>query len=55
MDQGFDFVHAGTANTKASETEGGKGEYDLTRQAVRFIDENKDNWAKVRVFDAAVQ
>src|SRR5262249_36849275 len=27
--RGFDFMYAGTANTKPSETEGGKGEYDL--------------------------
>jgi arylsulfatase A len=41
-DQGFDFVHAGTANTRPSETEGGKGEYDLTRQAIRFVEEHRD-------------
>jgi arylsulfatase A-like enzyme len=39
--QGFDFVHAGRANTPPSATEGGKGEYDLTAQAERFIDEHK--------------
>src|SRR5262245_32546878 len=39
--QGFDFVHTGTPSTKPSDTEGGKGEYDLTRQAVRFIEENR--------------
>lgn len=41
-DQGFDFVHAGTANTKPSDTEGGKGEYDLTRKAIEFIERSKD-------------
>jgi arylsulfatase A-like enzyme len=40
--QGFDFVHAGQANTKPSDSEGGKGEYDLTRQAERFMTENRD-------------
>lgn len=41
-DQGFDFVHAGMANTKPSATEGGKGEYDLTDQAEKFITQNMD-------------
>ena len=41
-DQGFDVEHAGQATTKPSETEGGKGEYDLTREAQRFIDANRD-------------
>lgn len=40
--QGFDVVHAGQANTKPSATEGGKGEYDLTRQAEKFLEEHKD-------------
>lgn len=39
--QGFDFVHAGKANTMPSETEGGKGEFDLTTAAEKFITENK--------------
>ncbi len=39
--QGFDFVHAGMANTRPSKTEGGKGEYDLTRSAIDFIERNK--------------
>ena len=39
--QGFEVVHAGKANTPPSATEGGKGEYDLTAQAERFIDEHK--------------
>ncbi len=42
LEQGFDVYHAGQATTKPSETEGGKGEYDLTREAERFIDANRD-------------
>ena len=41
-EQGFDAYHAGQANTKPSESEGGKGEYDLTRQAEAFIDANRE-------------
>jgi arylsulfatase A-like enzyme len=41
-EQGFDVYHAGQPTTKPSETEGGKGEYDLTREATRFIDANRD-------------
>ena len=41
-EQGFDVFHAGQATTKPSADEGGKGEYDLTRQAERFIDANRD-------------
>ncbi len=41
-EQGFDLVHAGNPNTQPSETEGGKGEYDLTRRAIQFIEANKD-------------
>jgi len=41
-EQGFDFVHPGKANTVPSETEGGKGEYDLTAAAERFIQANRD-------------
>jgi arylsulfatase A-like enzyme len=40
--QGFDVEHAGQATTKPSETEGGKGEYDLTAEAQRFIDANRE-------------
>lgn len=36
--QGFDVVFAGRANTTPSATEGGKGEYELTDRAIRFID-----------------
>ncbi len=32
----------GQATTQPSDTEGGKGEYDLTREAERFIDANRD-------------
>jgi arylsulfatase A len=39
---GFDFVHAGNSDTKPSETEGGKGEYGLTRRALQFIEQNKE-------------
>lgn len=41
-EQGFDLYYPGQATTKPSETEGGKGEYDLTRQAQQFIDANRD-------------
>ena len=41
-EQGFDVYHAGQATTKPGETEGGKGEYDLTREAERFIDANRE-------------
>ena len=40
-DQGFDFIHTGRANTKPDDTEGGKGEYDLTRAAMNFIETNR--------------
>jgi arylsulfatase A len=42
QEQGFDAYHAGQAVTKPSETEGGKGEYDLTLQAMKFIEANRD-------------
>jgi len=42
LEQGFDVYHAGQALTKPSDTEGGKGEYDLTREAERFIDANRE-------------
>jgi arylsulfatase A-like enzyme len=41
-EQGFDVFHAGQATTAPSDVEGGKGEYDLTREAERFIDANRD-------------
>lgn len=40
-DRGFDLYHPGKALTEPSATEGGKGEYDLTRQAEKFIDDHK--------------
>src|SRR5262245_15094614 len=42
QEQGFDFVYAGPANTESSSAEGGKGEYDHTSQALKFLDEYKD-------------
>lgn len=42
LEQGFDVYHAGQATTTPSDTEGGKGEYDLTREAERFIDANRE-------------
>jgi arylsulfatase A-like enzyme len=40
-DQGFDFVHTGREKTTPGENEGGKGEYDLTRAAMSFIETNR--------------
>jgi arylsulfatase A-like enzyme len=40
--QGFGVVFAGHAVTKPSATEGGKGEYELTARAEKFIDDNRD-------------
>jgi arylsulfatase A-like enzyme len=42
LEQGFDVYHPGQANTTPSDTEGGKGEYDLTREALRFIGANRE-------------
>jgi len=42
LDHGFDVYHPGKPNTKPSATEGGKGEYDLTAFAEKFIETNKD-------------
>jgi arylsulfatase A-like enzyme len=39
--QGFDVYHPGQPTTKPSDAEGGKGEYDLTAAAERFIDANR--------------
>lgn len=41
-DQGFDVFQAGPVNTKPSATEGGKGEYTLTANAIQFLETNKD-------------
>jgi arylsulfatase A-like enzyme len=38
---GFEVVHAGRATTTPSESEGGKGEYDLTRHALQFLERNQ--------------
>ena len=40
-EQGFDLYHPGRANTEPSTTEGSKGEYDLTRAAIEFIEANR--------------
>jgi arylsulfatase A len=40
-DRGFALYHPGQANTKPSETEGGKGEFDLTQVAEKFIEEHQ--------------
>jgi arylsulfatase A-like enzyme len=42
LEHGFDFYHPGQANTTPSATEGGKGEYDLTATAERFIETNRN-------------
>jgi arylsulfatase A len=42
LEHGFDFYHAGKMNTKPSATEGGKGEYDLTEAAEKFIETNRN-------------
>ncbi len=42
LEQGFGFYHPGNAVTQPSETEGGKGEYDLTRQAISFMETNRE-------------
>ena len=42
LEHGFDVYHAGKPNTTPSPTEGGKGEYDLTSFAERFIETNQD-------------
>ncbi|MBI2807183.1 MAG: sulfatase-like hydrolase/transferase [Planctomycetes bacterium] len=41
-ERGFDLYHPGKAFTTPSATEGGKGEYDLTLRAEKFLDDNKD-------------
>jgi arylsulfatase A len=42
IDRGFDVYFPGHAQTKPSATEGGKGEYELTARAERFIETNRD-------------
>jgi arylsulfatase A-like enzyme len=41
-DRGFDVYHPGRAQTEPSASEGGKGEYDLTARAEKFLDASKD-------------
>lgn len=41
-EQGFDVVVTPPANTKPSDSEGGKGEYAVTAAAEKFIEANKD-------------
>jgi arylsulfatase A-like enzyme len=41
-EQGFDVYRAGKAVTEPSDSEGGKGEYELTRWAEEFIETNRD-------------
>lgn len=41
-DQGFDYYYQGTANTEPSVSEGGKGEFDLTREAEEFLEKNRE-------------
>ena len=41
-DHGFDVYHAGKANTKPDDDEGGKGEFGLTAAASAFAETNKD-------------
>jgi arylsulfatase A len=40
--QGFDFVFGGQPNTKPTETEGSKGEYELAAQASAWMEQKKD-------------
>jgi arylsulfatase A len=40
-ERGFDVYHPGRGNTEPSATEGGKGEYDLTLHAEKFIEANR--------------
>jgi arylsulfatase A-like enzyme len=42
LEQGFDVYHPGKANTTPSESEGSKGEFDLTAAAERFLEANRD-------------
>jgi arylsulfatase A len=43
-EHGFDHVHhpGESRNTTPSETEGGKAEYELTNETIRFIEKNRD-------------
>ncbi len=41
-DQGFDSYYSGQMNTKPSDSEGGKGEFDLAAHAAEFITANRE-------------
>ncbi len=38
---GFDYYHAGKANTQPGDLEGGKGEFDLTSKAEAYLEQNR--------------
>ena len=40
--QGFDYYYPGRATTPPSETEGSKGEFELTTEAEKFMEKNRD-------------
>jgi arylsulfatase A-like enzyme len=42
LEHGFDHFYSAPANTEPSETEGGKGEYELTRAALEFIEADRE-------------
>jgi len=42
LEQGFAVYEPGQANTVPSPSEGGKGEFDLTRRALAFIEKHRD-------------
>lgn len=42
LERGFATYHPGRANTTPTASEGGKGEYDLTAAAEKFIEANRD-------------
>jgi arylsulfatase A len=42
LEQGFDVYYEGEANTEPTADEGGKGEFDLTRHAIEFIDAHRE-------------
>ncbi len=42
LEQGFDVYYEGNANTEPTADEGSKGEFDLTRQAIEFIETQRE-------------
>jgi len=42
LEQGFDVYYEGNANTEPTADEGGKGEFDLTRHAIAFIESHRE-------------